>query len=74
MNSSTNHHPMIFQAAYHENAPCGLKARCRLGQVMLSVALKNHVVAVAKLIPRARTYSGKASAEYTNGIGPSPEL
>jgi hypothetical protein len=63
---------MMFQTAYQANAPCGLNAFRRLGQVTLRTKLKNQVVAVARLIPKGRMYSGYASAEYVNGTGPSP--
>lgn len=72
--SNTNTHPTIFHAAYHPNAPCGLNALRILGHVIASTALKNHVVAVARLMPSVRIYSGYASALYVKGTGPSPGL
>lgn len=41
----------MFQAAYQQKARMLVKAHCRLGHVMERTPLKNHVVAVAKLMP-----------------------
>ena len=38
----------------------------------MAFTYKSQVTAVAKDMPTSRMYSGKASAEYVNGIGPSP--
>ena len=53
---------MRHQVAYQANAPWGLKAVRREGQVKLRMKLKHQVVAVAKLIPTSRMCKGKASA------------
>jgi hypothetical protein len=52
-----------FQQAYHAKAPWGRKALTKAGHVRLRMKLKPQQVAVAKLIPMSRMYSGKASAE-----------
>lgn len=58
---------------YHPNAPCGLNARRRLGNVKETTKLNSQVVAVARDMPSSRMYRGYTSAEYVNGTGPSPE-
>ena len=72
--NSTRKKPTMFHPAYHEKAPVAVNAVWREGQVIERTKLKNQVVAVAKLIPKGRIYSGYASAEYVNGTGPSPGL
>jgi hypothetical protein len=57
-----------FQAAYHPNAPCGVNAPSNRGNVSEITKLKNQQVAVAKDMPRSRTYSGNASAEYYTNL------
>lgn len=73
-NYRTRKKPTMFQAAYHPNAPCDLNAFLRRGHVKANMKLKNQQVEVANPIPRSRMYKGNASAEYVNGIGPSPKL
>lgn len=53
----------MFHVAYQANPPGVVKVAERLGQVIESKKLKNHVVAVANDMPYARTYSGYDSAE-----------
>ncbi|KAH3664021.1 hypothetical protein OGAPHI_004735 [Ogataea philodendri] len=68
---NTRKNPTMFQAAYQPNAPCGLKARTKDGQVKDRMKLKNQHVAVANDIVTSRTYNAAHSAEYVNGTGPS---
>ena len=53
-------------------APRGVNASLNAGQVRDRMKLKPQQTAVANDIPMSRMYSGKASAEYVNGTGPSP--
>jgi hypothetical protein len=61
--NNTPHHPSTHHPAYHAKAPVGPNPANKLNQVMLNIQLQNQVVAVAKLIPIVRIYSGYASAE-----------
>jgi hypothetical protein len=72
MMNSAPKNPTIFQAAYHPKAPCVVNAFSIANQVIARMKLNPQVVAVAKLMPMSRMYSGYASAEYVNGTGPSP--
>lgn len=60
-NHKTKKNPTIFHPAYQPNAPVSVKVLTSLGQVKAKIKLKNQHVAVAKTIPRSRTYNDKAS-------------